>query len=548
MAEYAGWVDEGVSAMQAAVGRYMDTPSREHADLFVASVRAAFDVHFSRIGNRLRTDATFAERTRLYGVDLRDPAVRFTTLAIDAAREGEGDAEGLVVLQAWLRDDLLPATTETAFLERELAAKGESPPAGRPAIRRAGSASDPASSAPLPDAPVGWVRVDDSRAFGARWREALDWPAEGTPGWDMLNGNYGLFIRLDGTTDQFDSMAAPVFLATGLRATAAGRAVVAAAVKGDVECAEGKQQEASLCKTSTVIDSLADPICSHYDGRGNVFLAECDCLKQLQLPSVLRLRSSCEAAAMDPASGVTAKNCTDMAPSTSDKELRTWPVRDMTKLRAPILANNVYRYAVRSQRRLNAFQGTFAACTYPPCMSTSSANTSYVDARTTAMEKSRCPLMRCEASINTDWVGGNVEIDGTMLKVRCSGGACMRPDGTPKCRNDGRCLQDGKCNCEGTGFRGDTCEQRIGSPEGPTTETTTETTTAETVVPEIAGPLEKPRSLFEVRHLLEDLSLAALGLGIALGVMGVVYLLRSLFARKRQDEDAGQEEEGGGGG
>jgi hypothetical protein len=536
MSTYASWVEEGVASMQAALSAYMDRPSRATADAFIAAVRAAMDVHYARIGNRIRSDNLFAERVRLYGADLRAPAVRFATLALDAAREEE-DAPGMEALTEWMRDDLLPATSETALLEREV---NPNPAQEGTRAGSSGGGADPASDAPLPDAPPGWLRLDDSRAYGERWREAIHWPPEGTPGWDMLKGNYALFVRLDGASDVFDGLAGPVFLATGLRALPTGRAVLDAVVKGDVDCAQGKVAEPSLCRTSTVIDSLADPICNHYDGRGSVFLAECDCLKQLQLPSVMRLRTLCDDAARDPTSGINNQNCNDMAPDDKDRELRTWPAKDMTKIRSPILSNTVMRYAVRSQRRLSHMQGTFAACTYSPCASINSV-AAYTDARTTALELARCPLMRCEASINVDWVGGNVTIDGNMLKVRCSGGACMQPDGLPRCKNGGRCQPDGKCNCEGTGFVGDTCETSLTAPAptDPATPPPPPPTPPPPPppAPEIAGPLEKPRSMFELSHLFNDVTLILTGLAIAGLIVAAFLVLRRVVNLGRREPE-----------
>jgi hypothetical protein len=523
MGSYVEWLDEAQAKVAGAAGSYMDTPGPDRARDLVSAALGALSIHYERLGPRLLSDETFASRTRMYGTEVRGVVMRFATLAMKEGRKA-GDREGAALLSAWVRDDLLPAKSESEYLRREL---------DRP--KRAGSAagSSGAAEAPLPDNPEGWVRIDDERAFGSRWREILDWPPQGTPGWDLLDGDYGLFVRREGGTDRTDALAAPVFLASGVWVTSRGKDLLEAAVDGDVACARDPAASASdLCRTSTVMTLFAEPICNHYDGRGNVFLAECDCIKQLQLPSVMRIRSLCDSSASQPTSGVTARGCEDMVkaedvgnPQTS---LRAWPTRNLAAIKSPLLANSLYRYAVRSQRRLSGMQGTFASCTFPPCGSLRSSS-AYTDARVTAMEQARCPPVRCEASINVDWVGGNVLIDGNMLRVQCFGGLCMRSDGQPKCRSGGRCLADGACNCQGTGFKGDTCEEE--DKDAPaTSNAVSQDLTVRT--PSIAGPIKDSNSIFDLAHLFADSTIIIIALGSALVLVSLVYGARGLLRRR----------------
>jgi hypothetical protein len=331
----------------------------------------------------------------------------------------------------------------------------------------------------------GWVRVDDPvSGYGEDWWKVLDWPSpdasgQHPPGSRLLSGLYGLYMRRDNDSDRQDAMAAPVLLASGVWALEHGRAALADAVRGDVECrrqSEGAAQERVLCPPeSRVLSSFGFPICDYYDGRGNVYLAECDCLKQLSLPSMARLNTVCRRSSQEsgPLGGLTEEDridceamLKDSAPSsreTAAAELGKWPVSNIHRLRDRVFRNLLYRYAVRSSRRLDGMQGTFAACTYGPCASEDS-KTAYTDAVTTSRELARCPPIRCEASINVAWTGGDVLVDNNMLVVRCRGQLCLNEAGEFKCRNGGRCLQDGRCACEGTGFRGKTCEEPEEAP------------------------------------------------------------------------------------
>lgn len=611
---YAAWLAAGREELQAAADAYGAAPSPEAARRATAAIQDALTRHYARLGPRLRRDADFASMTRLYGTDLREPALKAATTAIELGREKD-DLAGVAVLSAWMRDALLSGRAERTALETALAVphasagggsdgSGEAaPPPAAGAFRwarrgaalacgtrsenscpsgasaanpRAGSAApsgaaEPGDVAKPPTSLEGWVRVDDPRAFGEAWREALGWAPKGTPGWDLLDGLYALFIKPSATGGIADALGGPVYLASGVWATEAGRAALRALSDGDVACArlvessrttgesttcrqdqrvettQGAQTVSesescaptaaaeipATCRSSSVMDVYARPICDHYDGRGSVFLAECDCVKQMQLPSVMLLKSVCDAEAGKPGSGVTAAGCERMVEKGSEK-LQAWPVANVKALTAPVLANALMRYGVRSQRRLSGMQGTYAGCVYPPCASMLSRD-AYTDARITRMERDRCPAIRCEASINVDWVGGDVNIEGNMLKVRCFGGECIRPDGSPKCQNDGRCMQDGKCVCE-PGFRGERCEEVVPG-EGSGSAATTTGTGGTSTAAQIAGPLAQEtlgaaRDSFGVDDLLSEPRLIAMGLGIAVGAVFAAWLLRTLLLRR----------------
>jgi len=585
---YADWLRAGEAEMRQAVDAYGTAPSPDAARRVTAAIQDALVRHYARLGPRLRRDAEFASMTRLYGTDLREPALRAATTALELGRQAD-DAAGVAFISGWMRDNLLSGRAERSALETALAvpapSAAASPAAGAFRWARAGSAaSEPGDVAKPPSSLEGWVRVDDPRAFGDRWREALGWAPQGTPGWDLLDGLYALYIKPSGVSGISDALGGPVYLASGVWATEAGRAALRALADGDVACARLVEssrttgtsttctQEQSMasaqdgqsstqtvreseacspteptavpdtCRDSAVMEVYARPVCDHYDGRGHVFLAECDCVKQMQLPSVMRLRTLCDdevtqarastKAAADPLTLEGCARMTHAADGSAVDNLAAWPVRNVHALDAPVFANALMRYGVRSQRRLSGMQGTYPACVYPPCASMLSRD-AYTDARITRMERDRCPPVRCEASINVDWVGGNVNIEGNMLRVRCFGGECLRPDGTYKCANEGRCLQDGKCACEGTGFRGERCEEpdpdytgpakNMPPPPGPTAN--------------IAGPLKQDAldamraSSLQPGDFLAEPRLIFMGVGIAVGAVFLAWLLRTLLGR-----------------
>lgn len=442
---------------------------------------AVVSTYYERIGPRLRRDPPFVENTRLYGTPLREALHRMAALAVTVSQQsGLPSAESV---RQWVADDVVPGRFEGEMLQRELAATGGDE---TQEMREAAEAAEAMVDLD------GWIAINDRRAYGSDWWKVLDWPAPlpggaHRPGAGLMTGLYNLFVRSDGDSTVQDALNSPVLIASGIWATSVGREQLQAAVDGDVACRRdilAVSGEPSACNNeSRVMRAFGFPICSHYDGRGNVFLAECDCLKQLSLPSMVRLNSVCrdastreerheEDSAFADLSKLDKEDCDAMLASDAARgdvergttELGKWPVRDINGLRDRVFRNLLYRYAVRSTRRLNINQGTYAACGYVPC-SDEESRYAYVDSFVTRSELFKCPPIRCEASINVEWTGGDVHIEGNMLKVRCQGELCM-VDGQPKCRNGGRCLRDGTCNCEGTRYRGQFCEQRLPPEDG----------------------------------------------------------------------------------
>ena len=218
------------------------------------------------------------------------------------------------------------------------------------------------------------------------------------------------------------------------------------------------------CAESQVLKYFGHEICDYYEGKGNVYLAECDCIKSGVVPGPGRLWGFCDS--LSPA-GV---DCDKIAAGDTD-ELAVLATKlrgkendtedksrfELHGISEAVVSNLAARRLVRSLRRLPGMQGTFPACVYPPCSSLNS-NTAYVDARITRSERGQCPPVRCTALIDVSWVGGDVTVRNNTLRVNCFGGDCMNAEGQPKCRNGGRCMVDATCNCEGTGYHGEHCE------------------------------------------------------------------------------------------
>jgi hypothetical protein len=586
--EFDRWVQEGVRGLEQAVDAYLAAEASAPGSGWPAlreAFTAEFSKHYERLGPRLRRNATeedrvFVMRTRLYGTQLREPALALVQRAL---REVEGRPQ-TDEFHAWVLDDVYAAATETELLDRELArsdpetaagamrrpraGKVRDWVAGRIGVRATRAGSQPggggggASQASAPQDVNGWVRIDDDvHAYGRDWWKVLDWPApiSGTassstpqvslPGSGLLNGLYGLYVRKDETIGRVDGTGSPVLLASGVWVTQHGRDALNQAIEGDVACrvnAEDPLAEVQCAKESRVMQSFGHPICDYYDGRGNVFLAECDCLKQLSLPSMVRLNRACkeadergvqtEADRLECDRMLQRSSSSPASPAERDSgELGKWPVQNINNIRDRVFRNLLYRYAVRSARRMEGMQGTFAACVYGPCDSENS-RTAYTDALVTQMELSRCPGIRCNQSINLEWNEGNVFVEGNMLVTRCTGQLCLDVNGEAKCKNNGRCLQDGKCDCSGTGYRGDFCQDKIPEDDddngGGGGGGATPPEEPDTPAPAPAkGPGETPwaqQALNDVAKRALDKKLIMTGVGVGAGVLVAIFLLRAV--------------------
>jgi hypothetical protein len=442
----------------------------------------------------------------------------------------------------------------------------------------------------------GWLRVDDPAAFGSDWHVYLGWPDPSQYSyeeWQLQPGMYSLYVRMTPDSAIMDGLNQPVLLASGVWATEQGREILAMAVANDVLCSkeiyspnasyaggtnemtytssytvtqgqdcsagfirslldetlcepvntvEGTEELAEYwreagqetipphCAESSVMSNYAFPICDFYEGKGNVYLAECDCIKSGVLPGSSRIHASCTDL------GSPSVDCEKLAAGSTEEMGKLVALRDART--GPIVTNLAQRKLVRSLRGLQGMQGTFPACVYPPCASLNSA-TAYTDARITRSERNRCPPVRCEASINVSWVGGNVNIEGNALRVNCFGGECMAQNGAPKCMNDGRCMVDGTCNCEGTGHHGDRCEindetgEVTSGGEAPSSTTTTdpghdEQDEEEAESQRSANPFDAEGPLHLGKDQLMDPELILRGAIYAAAVVGAVILLAAI--------------------
>jgi len=330
--------------------------------------------------------------------------------------------------------------------------------------------------------PWTWQRVDSgSRGLGRTWREVLGLPA----GFTMLEGCDALFVspHAGGRTDP---LGFPVRLASGYYAdpgaggptmqTAAGvvhacRAALGDAVRHDNRCMEASSAGSNLCGRREVA-AIGARICSHYDGLGSLYLAECDCLRGTNRPAESRLYGVCEAAVERNEFRVnrwtwernlTAEDCAKL--DVTDPARTEWGLPpNPSRISDPIAQNLIARFMNRSYRELDRFAGQPVACFYPPCADRY-ASYGYTDPAQVYADLGRCPVVRCSASINVNWVSKDVTIAGNALEVRCDGGPCL-VGGLPRCKNRGRCIPAGGdasqdrviCDCRGTGFKGDTCE------------------------------------------------------------------------------------------
>jgi hypothetical protein len=333
-----------------------------------------------------------------------------------------------------------------------------------------------------------WQRADSgATGLGRTWREVLGLGES----FAMLGGCDALFVspHAGGRTDP---MGFPVRLASGYYAdpgaggptlqTAAGvvqacRAALGDAVRHDNRCMEAASAGSNLCGRREVAH-IGARVCNHYDGNGMLYLAECDCLRATEKPAEARLSEACEAAVARNKFRVkrwawerdlTAEDCARL--DVADASRTDWGLPpNPSRISDPVAQNLVARLMNRSHRSLDRFAGFPVACFYPPCADRY-ASYGYTDPAQVYADLGRCPDVRCSASINVNWVSGDVNITGNALEVRCDGGPCL-VGGLPRCKHGGRCIpapeaKDDKviCDCRGTGFKGPTCEVPLAEGE-----------------------------------------------------------------------------------
>jgi hypothetical protein len=336
-----------------------------------------------------------------------------------------------------------------------------------------------------------WRRVDSSEGLGNDWRGALGLSSS----FQMLGGCNALFISPH-AAGKTDPLGFPVRLASGYYADPAESGLVQqdATGKGELQsCRTALAQAIShdnSCLTDgagTVVcadrqvERIGRSICDHYDGAGNLYLAECDCLKRSNTPQESRLYSSCVAAVERNQyrynrwaweKDLAEEDCRRL--NVADLSTKNWGLPALpSRISDPIAQNMIARYMSRSYYKLDRFAGYPVGCFYPPCSDRYSSY-GYTDAAQVFSDLAACPDVRCSASINVNWVSNDVTITGNALEVRCDGGPCL-VSGLPRCKNGGRCIPvpgvsieepDEKqvlCNCTGTGFGGPTCEVADGT-------------------------------------------------------------------------------------
>jgi hypothetical protein len=428
----------------------------------------------------------------------------------------------------------------------------DSPPDSPPAVR-AGASSDqqgPELLYPVMDGrgdPFTWQRADSvTKGLGRKWREVLGLG----PSFESLGGCDALFVSPHAAT-RTDPLGFPVRLASGYYAdpgdsvateqSAIGviqscRAVLARAVAHDNRCLQAGASGSTVCANREV-KRLGTRICNHYDGAGNLYLAECDCLKGRNRPAETRVADACYASL--------ARNETRQKRSSWEKDLTLEDCRrlDVTaagtgpwglpanpsRVSDPIAQNMIARFMNRSYRELDRFAGYPVACFYPPC-SDRYASYGYTDAQDVYTDLAACPSVRCSAEINVNWVSKDVTITGNTLEVRCDGGACLTA-GLPKCKNNGRCIPDPAtrsiiCDCRGTGFKGPTCEEPLGEDETEASQLPPEVTNAAKLSAQVAAS-----------HARENIRV-----GFVFGFWFLVFLaatvvIARLFFRRRYDHE-----------
>jgi hypothetical protein len=338
-----------------------------------------------------------------------------------------------------------------------------------------------------------WRRVDSGEGLGEHWRSAFGLSGS----FAMLGGCDALFIspHASGKTDPLNF---PVRLASGYYADPAEaglveqdpagkgmlqscRTALARAISHDNGCLTTENRSSAVCANRQVT-RIGRTICDHYDGVGELFLAECDCIKGSNAPSEQRLYASCLSSLARNEfrqnrwaweRNLEPEDCKRL--NVNDASQTSWGLPKLpSRISDPIAQNVIARHVNRSYRKLDRFAGFPVACFYPACSDRYSSY-AYTDAEQTFADQSACPDVRCSASINVNWVSKDVTITGNALEVRCDGGPCL-VDGLARCKNGGRCVpvpgvsidaEDSKqvlCNCSGTGFKGPTCEEPTGEP------------------------------------------------------------------------------------
>jgi hypothetical protein len=331
---------------------------------------------------------------------------------------------------------------------------------------------------------VAWQPADSvAYGLGERWRQVLGLSAN----FAMPTDCRRLYVSPH-MAEKTDPLGYPVRLASGYYAsTVALPSLTQLGQTGNMIDACKAQLSTAIAKDNACLGRTSDPrcsqsevrtigdaVCNTWDGIGNVYLAECDCLKAENWPSGARNYQACmEGVARNEhrvqlspfETSLTAADCERMNPTSKGP----WGLPEGSqRLADPIAQNVLARYVNRAYARLDRFTGRPKACFYPPCSDRFSSY-AYTEPQQVFTDLASCPYQKCVASINVNWTTGDVQIAGNMLSVRCDGGPCIK-NGLPVCRNRGRCLplpdnasveDNALCDCHGTGFKGPTCEDPL---------------------------------------------------------------------------------------
>lgn len=280
-----------------------------------------------------------------------------------------------------------------------------------------------------------------------------------------------------------------------------------------------------VCERDLFTKLLARKACDFYEEQHGMFLAECDCINRDKVPTMSSVVDACRQRARAEDKAVRdweqTSSATALAPirslGTAEDPEQLCDALERDNVMPPgratgindLFTHLVGRFIVRSawQRDLSMARDfeddpPSPYCVYSPCR-VSDSTTFHVPYSQYTDAIARCPVDRCQVNIIRRGLNptGTTSIQNNVFNINCDGGVCKPDDETAqqvdkairdaefqrlvgggdagravdgdytltdidktrKCGKFGRCLPNGRCQCE-EGWTGEVCRQQVKPP------------------------------------------------------------------------------------